>query len=281
MDSIQRFMFAEAPVRGEIVHLESSLHTIFLQHNYPEHIQNILGEALVCVVLMTNTIKFQGTLTLQFQSEGALKTVVAKCDHNHHIRGFVDWDRECSPEQVVEEFMSGSLVLTIAPEQQKPYQSIVPLQGKSIAAALEYYFAQTEQLATRLWCAVTNTQAAGMMLQLMPTEGSKDDELRLRENFWEHATKLGETITAAELLTCDNTTLLHRLYHQETIHLYDAEQVSFQCTCSQERMSNAVRMLGEEEAYAILSTNQIIEVKCEYCSNAFSFDKTAVQALFS
>ncbi len=279
-DSIQKFLFEQQDVRGEIVHLDDSFNTIMTQHQYPPYIRQILGETLLATIMMANTIKFEGQLTTQFQADGALKTIVAKCNHKNHIRGFVEWDENAEPTTLAKNLGNGHLVITIETTGQKPYQSIVPIQQRSITQALEYYFAQAEQLSTRLWCAIGETSIAGMLLQLIPSNEGSSTDLQ-RELFWEQATKLSETITDPELLDLDNSEILHRLFHEDDVRLFKQKNISHKCTCSVERMQNALRMLGEEEAYTMLTTNHTIDIKCEYCSSAYSFDKNDVKDLFS
>ena len=279
MDNIQRFLLDESHVRGEIVHMTDSFHTIMTQHDYPLFIRELLGETMLIAVMMANTIKFKGQLTIQFQSNGPLKTLVAKCNHENHVSGFVDWDVQANKEAVQAGLGAGQLVITIAPHDHQPYQSIVPLQHRTVTEALEAYFAQSEQLSTRLWCAIDEHTAAGMILQLIP-DNQDSSTITQREKFWEHATKLGETITDAELLQLENSVILHRLYHQEGVRVFEEQPVTFKCSCTLMRMQNAVRMMGKVEIYAILKTGREIEVKCEYCNNLYIFDKIEIAMLF-
>lgn len=279
-DSIQKFLFEQEDVRGEIVHLHDSFNTIMTQHAYPSHIRQLLGECLLAAVMMANTIKFEGQLTIQFQSKGPLKTIVAKCTHENHIRGFVDWDASASTEAITNNLAEGQLIVSISQVGKAPYQSIVPLENHTIAEALEFYFAQAEQLSTRFWCAVGPQSASGMMMQLIP-DRSGSSSAGERELFWEHASKLGETIQQDELLTLDNTEILHRLFHQEDVRLFEASPVSFHCSCDLARMQNAIITLGEADALALLKTNHQIEIQCEYCSAHYAFNQSEVQALFA
>ena len=279
MDHIQKFLLESCDVRGEVAHMTESFTAIMTQHDYPPFIRHFLGEALLVALLMTNTIKFKGQLTVQFQSEGPLKTIVAKCNHQNHVRGFVEWDELADENAIQKNLGAGQLVVTLAREGYSPYQSIVALQQQTISEALELYFAQSEQLSTKFWCAVGSDSAAGMMLQLLPEDQNNHSSLQ-REQFWEHAVKLGETLTVAELLKLKNADILHRLYHQEDVRLFEQQPVIFNCTCSLERMQNAIRLMGEEAALDILKTNREIEVNCQYCSNLFAFDKNSVNEIF-
>ena len=269
---------AKCGVKSHI--LNQSFRTIINQHDYPAYLRSLLGEALVSAVLMTNILKFKGELTVQFnQSQGALQMLVVKCNHRNQIRALAKWDPDASKQDLANDLGQGQLVVTIAPDDVvRPYQSIIALEQGSVTAALERYFIQSEQLPTRFWCAVSETQALGMLLQYLPESAQSNAEQHL--NFWEHATQLSETLTSQEMLSLTNEALLHRLYHQESVRLFSPEKIEFHCRCSQAAMENAVRALGQQEASSILKTNKHIGVTCEYCNNEYAFDRIAVAKIF-
>lgn len=276
-DSIQRFMFETSAIRGELVHLDDSFHSIMHQHQYPQVIRELLGEALVAVVLLSDTIKFDGQLTLQFQGDGPVKMLVAKCDSQGAIRGYAAWDEEVLPINVPAAFENGQLVVTIEYDKKvKPYQSIIPISRQSVTQALEAYFMQSEQLPTRIYTSVGTEHAAGMLLQVLPSEMHSANQ-----ETWVEVVTLADTLTHQELIELENQTLLHRLYHEHDLRLFDEKPIVFKCRCSKARMENAIRTLGEKEALEILATNEEIEVKCEFCANTYAFDKAEVQSIFS
>lgn len=276
-DCVQRFLFEKFAIRGELAHLDESFHNVMHQHRYPAVIRELLGEALIAVVLLADTIKFDGQLTLQFQSDGPVTMLVAKCDSKGRIRGLVTWDEEVLPMNVKTALGKGQLVVTIEYDNKvQPYQSIIPIDHQTVSQALEVYFMQSEQLPTRIYTAVGHDHAAGMLLQVLPSELHSANQ----EN-WAEVITLADTLTHQELIELDNQTVLHRLYHEHDLRLFDAKPIEFFCRCTVERMQDAVRMLGHQEAYALLSTNKEIEVTCEYCNNKYAFDKLQVDEIFS
>lgn len=276
-DSIQRFMFEKAAIRGELVHMDESFHTIMHQHQYPTVIRELLGEALVAVVLLADTIKFEGQLTLQFQSDGPVTMLVAKCDAKGYVRGYAAWDEDVLPLNVPSVFGDGQLVVTIEYDKKvQPYQSIIPIDRQTVAQALEAYFMQSEQLPTRIHTAIGTDHAAGMLLQVLPSELHTANQ-----DMWTEVVTLADTLTQQEIIELENKEVLRRLYHEHDVRLYDEKPIQFKCNCSIERMENAIRTLGEKEAYDILSTNKEIEVKCEFCSNKYGFDRVMIEEIFS
>lgn len=276
-DICQRFMFEHAPIRGELVRLGESYRTIVHQHHYPSVIRELLGEALVAAVLLTEVIKFNGELTLQFQSDGPVTLLVAKCNSQGMVRGLATWRDDVLPINIPSALGEGQLVVTISyDEQVKPYQSVIPIRHQTISQALEVYFIQSEQLPTRLYVAVSAEAVSGLLLQMLPNESSET----LNET-WEEAVILADTLNTDELLTLDHSEILRRLYHEHDIRLFDARSIAFKCRCSPERMAGAILALGEAEAAVMLQTNKEIVVTCEYCNNIYGFDKAQVLDIFA
>ena len=179
-------------------------------------------------------------------------------------------------DNTLETALNGDLVITIEYDKKvKPYQSIVPIQGHSIASSLEYYFAQSEQLSTKIWLCADEQQAGGMLLQLLPEENGDR-----REHFWEYATKIGETITADELFNLDNEQLLYRLYHEAELRLFERRSLRFVCSCNADKMKRAMLTLGKNEVDNLLKVNDSIDIRCDYCNRLYSFDKVDAAELF-
>ncbi|MDD5216436.1 MAG: Hsp33 family molecular chaperone HslO, partial [Methylococcales bacterium] len=117
------------------------------------------------------------------------------------------------------------------------------------------------------------TCAAGLLLQELPSqEGQPND--------WETIEILANTVTAQEMFDLDCHELLHRLFHEEDVRLFNSEVVEFECSCSRERIEKTLRAMGENELQAILQERETIEVTCEFCSENYRFDAQDVEALF-
>lgn len=276
-DALQKFLFENVPVRGELVRLEHSYQQIADQHAYPAAMRELLGQGLVVVNLLGAIIKFKGRLTLQFQGKDSVKLLLVQTDHELRFRGLIQYSDNIDQDKLMAELKKGTLAITIDPQiPGQRYQGIVNWQGKSLAQSIEGYFRDSEQLPTRLWIAVNQTTAVGLLLQIMPTHSHDDEE----DEGWEHLVHLTDTITSDELLKCTNGEILHRLYHQEDIRLFDPIDVGFQCTCSNEKSENAILMLGIDEAEKELKDKQMIVVTCEFCNNQYKYDRDQVYRIF-
>jgi molecular chaperone Hsp33 len=277
-DILQRFIFDGAPVRGEIVHLNDSFKSIMKQHNYPPMIQKILGEALVAASLLSAIIKFKGRLTVQFRGNGKLKLLLAQCNQQFQLRGLAQFDSDLKEDELWEALNQGVLGIMMDPDIPggKRYQGIVAWKGQSFIETLEGYFYQSEQLPTRLWFSVNEECAAGMLLQVMPK-----DKPELYQNDWERLVMLTDTVKPEELLHIENQVLLHRLYSEDDVRVFEKIPVMFSCNCSVERSEHAIAILGQKEAEQELKLKENIVVTCEFCNKAYSFDRVDIARIFA
>ncbi|MBK5929204.1 Hsp33 family molecular chaperone HslO [Halochromatium salexigens] len=273
-DSLHRFVFEHSRVRGELVRLDTTWQTVLERHSYPQAVKQPLGEALVSVLLLTATLKLEGSLILQAQGEGPIRTLVAQATHKGTVRGLARWEGDIPAGDLQDLFGNGRLTLTIDAKHRDRYQGIVPLQGAGIGAALEGYFASSEQLPSRFWLAVNDKRAAGMMLQRLP--GDTDDQ-----DDWNRAVILADTVQSHELLQQDAPNLLRRLFHEEDIRLFEPEPVAFRCNCSRTRIADNLRALGSEEIDDLIAEQGVIDVTCEFCNRGYRFDAVDARGLFT
>lgn len=284
-DALRRFMFEAAPVRGEIVRLEESWRALLTRQSYPPAVRALLGEAMAASALLASTLKFDGLLTLQIQGEGDLNLLVAQCASDLTVRGLAKW-RGSDPAGTLAELTGGGrLAITIERSKRRErYQGIVLADTGTLAACIEAYFAQSEQLSTRLWLAADERAAAGMLLQEMPGDadsGAPGAESSVGAEAWQRATLLADTLSAPELLSVDSTELLRRLFHEENVRLAEPRPVRFRCSCTRERVESALRLLGRDELADLLSAQGQIEVRCEFCNKAYALDAVDMEQLLA
>jgi len=271
-DCLRRFLFEELGVRGEWVCLQESWQAAKQYQSLNTAVENQLGQALAAVTLLSATIKFEGSLILQAQGDGALRTLVAQATHDKKIRGLVRCVDNVTEGNLQQMMGQGRLAITIEPKKGEPYQGIVPLSGEGLEDVIRHYFLQSEQLETRLWLFANQTRAVGLLLQELPTqENDKAD--------WDRIEILANTVTEEELLNLDCEEILYRLFNQEKVKLFDSEPVEFKCSCSKERISTTLYSLGKMELDDILAQHQVIDVGCEFCGHHYEFNEQDVSAI--
>lgn len=275
-DTLTRFMFEHAEVRGESVRLDATWRAVLARHPYPEPVKKLLGEMMAACALLAATLKFEGALIMQMQGSGPVTLLVVECDSEFHLRATAKWRDELAHEDVRALLGDGKFVITIDPKTGgQAYQGIVALEGATVAEVLEHYMLRSEQLETRLWLASDAQQACGLLLQRLPEKTSDD------EDAWNRALNLAGTLTPEELLSLPAREVLHRLFHEEDLRLFEPQPVSFRCTCSRDRVTAMLRMLGLDEVRSILNEQGRIDVDCEFCNQHYSFDPVDAEQIFA
>ncbi len=275
-DTLTRFLFEHAEVRGEIVRLDATWRAVLACHDYPEPVRKLLGEMMAAAALLVATLKFEGALIMQMQGSGPVTLAVVECSSEFHLRATAKWREDLVPGDISALLGQGKFVITIDPKSSRQiYQGIVALEGDSVAQVLEHYMLQSEQLETRLWLVSDDEQACGLLLQRLPENASEDTDA------WNRALNLGNTLRISELLNLPPRAILHRLFHEEDLRLFEPRLVSFRCTCSRERVANMLRLLGLDEVHSIIEEQGKIDVDCEFCNRHYHFDVVDAEQLFA
>ena len=275
------FTILDNAVKGRIIRLDDELDIILKQHQYPEIIANILGELLLVTAMMGSLFKDEILLTIQLQSEAAIKYIVADFESPGHIRGYanfdedVDWTQESYQTALSKAF----LVVTVDHKSKKNnrYQGIVDVNNMSISKAVEQYFYQSEQIKTSIKLAIGKITtlekkdswcAGGIMIQKLPAE---DDE-----ELWDNAQAYFQTIRDHELLdqSLSIEKLLYSLYHESNVTIFEHMPISHQCRCTRKRVKQIISSLSFENAMSLVENDQI-SVACKFCnkSEVFSLEE--------
>ncbi len=282
VDQIHRFVIDQTDIRGEIVSLGQSLHAIREHQSLPAVVDRLLAQFAAAVALLSNTLKFDGIISIQARGDGPLPLIMAECSHHKQLRAIAKPDPDAPEEQWQENDIralvgaKGVLTITIEPDHGERYQGIVPLDAANLAQCIEHYFMQSEQLPTRLWLASSGDYAAGLMLQILPS----DDQVRQQDQ-WHTQTELANTITDEELLLLDHQTVLRRLFHEQGVRIFDPTPVAFSCSCSQARCGEALKRLGRAELDDILQERGFVDMTCDFCRHRYEFSPLEIDALFN
>jgi len=281
-DSLQRFLFEQSHVRGELVHLDAAWRAVLVRHDYPPALRTVMGELMAGAVLLTAMLKLKGSLILQIQGKGPVALLVVECDGELNVRATAKWQGELDGICFAQMVGDGRFVITLDPRDGgQTYQGIVALDGDSVAEVLQNYMQRSEQLATRLWLAADAKGAAGMLLQKMPGEGGSAIAEQDDEDMWPRVTMLADTLRQEELLGLPAAGLIRRLYGEEDVRLFAAQPVVFSCSCSRDRVARMLKMLGRDEVQSVLAEQGVAEVTCEFCNHQYQFDKVDAEQVFA
>jgi molecular chaperone Hsp33 len=284
-DRLRRFLFEDAPVRGHWVCLSRTWIEAREHQTLPAPVMSLLGESLAAAGLLSASLKFTGTLTLQLTGgKGRVRMLVAQATDAGSLRGFAHVDTAVAHSGDRFQDLVGGGRLVVSVEQgdgSVPWQGVVPLEGHALSASLESYFAVSEQLPTAIVLAADARHAAGLMLQKLPAPGSQGEgEAANVQDVWEEATALLATLQPAELLAWNVDELLRKLFGNRDLRLFDGAPVNFACRCSRGRVSAMLQGIGKAEVESILAEQGAVTVTCEFCQKPYRFDAIDAQGLF-
>lgn len=274
-DQLHPFIFDQSAVRGNHVQLDQSLFTALEHQTLPPALKKIIGEFTAASVLLTATLKMQGKLILQLQSQGTLQLLVVECTSGLNIRATAKVSGELHGDNLTDWLAQGQLVITLMPEEGEPYQGIVPLEGDNIASMLENYMLRSQQIDTRLWLTAEGDRAAGLLLQKLPQQQEHDLDC------WNRVQHLAGTVTDQELLNLDAVTLLQRLFVEEEVRLFSGREVQAFCSCSHSNVTNMLQMLGLAEVRSIIEEQGSVDIQCDFCHKHYVVDEEEALALFN
>lgn len=290
-DRVLGFLIPARSARGRVVRLGPALDAILSAHAYAETPARLLAQALALAALMGAILRpEEGQVTIQAQPaggrDGPIRLLVADYLEGA-LRGYVavDPDRRLAEgDRLDQMFGGGHLVITLDQTlTAERYQGIVALEGPSLAAAAQGYFASSEQLPTlvRLTAArdgAGRMHAGGFILQHLARAEAGGPRLGLEAGAdhpdWSLVAALASTLTDAELADPELPleTLLWRLFHEEEVRVLPDVALSRGCRCSEAYIRTVLLRFPEAERATMRGDDGRIAVDCEFCSRQFLFD---------
>ena len=295
-DTLQKFIFDNAAVRGEFVEISDTWREIQNRHDYPPAVRKVLGEMVAAAALLSANLKFNGAIIMQIHGDGPVRLLVVECDSDLRLRATAKLAEgatladDADLGSMLNATGHGRFVITLDPLDkvpgQQPYQGIVPLDGADMATVIENYMLRSEQMDTRLWLAADSAVSRGLLLQKLPRHSGKDDPAAQASEeeeleTWNRAVMLASTLKQEELLSTDIETLMNRLFWEETIRVFEPAHPEFYCSCTREKVGNMLKMLGRAEVDAALDDLGQLGINCDFCGKHYAFDKVDCAQLFA
>jgi molecular chaperone Hsp33 len=274
-DYVQRFLFEQLAIRGRLVCLTGAWRRMLEGRGYPDNVAELLGHTTALAVLLGANQKNAGRVTLQVQGSGPVSLLIADCAAGLKIRGMA----QHAPGAAGSGrglFGDGKLALTLEDGASgQIYQSLVPLEGETLAAIFEHYMAQSEQLQAFLRLHADGEALCGLLLEKLPGADLSDPD------GWNRVTQLGATLTLAETMDAQPYDLLVKLFPEELLRVFRLQAVTYHCPYDPENVKSVLRGLGRAELDSLLAEHGEIVVRNEMCNHEYRFDARAVQELFA
>ena len=290
-DFVANFQIEQRPVRGRAVRMGAgSVSPILLRHDYPTSLARILGEAVTLAALVGASLKFEGRLLVQAEGDGPVKMLVGEYRSDGGLRGYARFDAEAwahldklnkgtAPHMPQLFGPAGRLGLIIVQDNPaiQPYQGIVPLSKATLAECAEDYFAQSEQVPTRIRLSLAEFErmgeparwvSGGMMIQRIAADDARGDT----EEAWNEAQALFGTVTDEELADPDlpMDRLLYRLFHEQGVRMEPPSHVEDRCTCNEDRLVATLQNLPDEGLRDLVEEDGTLSIDCQFCGRHYT-----------
>ena len=272
---VQRFLLEDLDIRGAVVRLTDVWEAMQDERGYAPAVAHLLGEMSAVSTVIAGNLKQPGRLTFQITGHGPVSLLVIDCAETLNLRGYAKAEGTPAAGTLAELVGDGRLQLSLDIEGlDQPYQSLVPLEGDSIAEVFEHYLAQSEQQPARLWLAGSAQAAVALFVQKLPGADAKDLD------GWSRVHQLANTVREDELLGLDAEALLRRLFAEENVRLFEARRVTHDWPADPEKIAEMLRALGEDEVRAVLEEHGEVVVHDDLSNHTYRFDRGDVDALF-
>ena len=272
---VQRFLLEDLDIRGAVVHLSDVWQAMQAGRDYPAAVARLLGEMAAVSVVIAGNLKQPGRLTFQVSGHGPVSLLVVDCAETLNLRGYAKSEGAPADGKLTELVGDGRLQLSLdIPGLELPYQSLVPLEGDSIAEVFEHYLAQSEQQPAGLWLACSADAAVALFVQKLPGADLKDLD------GWSRVQQLAATVRSDELLGLDAADILRRLFAEENVRLFEARAITHDWPADPDKVASMLQGLGEEEVRGLLAEHGEVVVHDDLSNHTYRFGAAEVDALF-
>lgn len=284
-DIVLPFHLEKSEIRGRLVRLDESMKTIIRQHQYPELVNQYLGQAAALSLAIINCFKLDGKFTLQISGDGPLRLLIIDANSQGHLRACARFNEENLKKLSGEErnklhhvFGTANMVMTLDPTiSSETYQGVVELIGTSLAASANHFFKQSEQLETGIVAVSSQVpgtlSSAALMIQRLPLpKDITPDEKEQLDDKWIHALSLTGSASKKELLdpTLTNRDILFRLFWEEGVRVHKAKPYEAHCRCSTDRIKEMLNTFTGDDRQDMLQ-DDLISVTCEFCGTTYTY----------
>lgn len=271
---VRRFLLEDLDIRGAVARLDDVWQKMQRGRGYAPAVRALVGQLAAITAVVAGNLKQAGRLTFQLQGHGPVRLMVVDCDETLNIRGYAKTGEPICDAPPAALFGDGHLMLTLdVPGLDQPYQSFVPIEGDTLAEMFAAYLHRSEQQDTALWLAADEHVAACLFLQKLPGADQKDPD------GWDRVRQLAATVRDDELLGLDCETLLLRLFHEETVRLFEPRVVHHDWPPDRDKVADVLRSLGRDELERLLAEDGEVRIHDDLSNHEYVFDADALRAL--
>ena len=243
-----------------------------------------LGRALTGGALMGALLKTGQRVALKFEGNGPLKRIIVEAESNGEVRGYVRVPGIHLPPKAGKLDVGGALgrtgLLTVIKDLRlkELYTGVVQLQTGEIGDDLAFYLRESEQIPSAVGLGVFIepagvSAAGGFLIQSFPPYDEEMVDRVIEE--------INGMPPVTQLLRDGRTPeeILDLLFSGIPYEILEKRALAFRCSCSRERVEEALVSLGKKELADLLSEQGKADVMCEFCKENYTFSREDLERL--
>lgn len=245
-----------------------------------------LGRSLCAISMLGNMLKEpNASVTMRINGGGPLGGLLVVSDSDGNPRGYVENPAVELPNRPDGKLDVGGAVgknglLTVSRDLglREPYVGSTELISGEIAEDFTKYYVESEQVGAACGLGVlVNTDrsvlaAGGYIVQLLP--GAPEEHAALMED---NVALCGPVTDVLRDFDADE--LLQRVMLDLEPHIVERCPVEYRCSCSRERVLNALRSTGAEALEEMAADEEDLTITCQFCDSVYSVTPAELRAL--
>ncbi|PIC69607.1 Hsp33 family molecular chaperone HslO [Sporosarcina sp. P18a] len=285
-DYLVKALAFEGQIRAYAVRSTETVGEVQKRHQMWPTATAALGRTISASVMMGAMLKGDDSITVKIQGDGPLGPIVVDANARGEVRGYVTNPQTHLPlnEQGkldVRGAVGTEGMLSIVKDLglKDYFTGQVPIISGEIAEDFTQYMVVSEQVPSAVALGVlvnpdnTVKASGGFILQVMP--GATEETIELLEGRIANMTAISTMIDNG--LTPEG--ILEEVLGQEHVEFLSRIDVKFDCDCSKERFSEAIKGLGAVEIQAMIDEDHGAEAQCHFCLEKYQFSEQELREL--
>jgi molecular chaperone Hsp33 len=287
-DQVVSAISSDGGIKVTAVTARNLINDVVNIHNLSRVAADALGRTMLCSILLSNGIPDEQTLQISYQTTGPLRGVLATCNGLGNVRGYVGTPRLSSSVSLSDAIGKESVLQIVKnhPKWKRPYNGLTVARYRDVDRDVGIYLAESEQRSCALAAALAITDdtlllctaAGGYLIEQLP--GVTDHERELVErNLAELVALDGGDALPTNLLGRGTTPLELVQLLLKDLDPKPLQQITplYKCECSEERLIRSLRLLPRVEVEDILTQQEQIEARCEFCGTVYRMGPVEVR----
>ena len=284
VDNLKRYIHEDGNFKVSVVETSETGRTIFKNRDLTPIALQLLTQALTGAVLITTSLKGQGTLSLSAQGDGPMGHLTAEANTQGQVRGLVGnpgivFEPEAGKGLFEQAVGKGNLTVKRRTQPSDTvYQSVVPLVNGEMALNLAHYLHSSEQIRSAVQLGVNLDPdqgvkgAGGIFIQALPN--ANEHLFFILEDRLGTMDPLGTLFSEAD----GHQPIYDWLFEGMKVKELSSDPVAFHCSCTKQRILQVMASLPENDLQE-LSDNQTLTVNCSFCNKPFSITPQEMQTV--